>query len=80
MRQTWAGVKQAMTTAESNKRKDGEADGMDALLPQPDLDDLAVLLCSRHKLAFPPEVDAADAMVSRLNKEIKRRMTTVRDM
>ena len=53
---------------------------MDTLLPQPDLDDLDNRFWSRYKVRYPAWVKPGDLLVSRLSREIGKRLLTVQDV
>jgi hypothetical protein len=80
VRQAWAGVKGAQAQAEVAKKRGAEAEDFDALLPQPDLDDLVKSFWQRYHLRFAPAVEPSDLLISRLNKELDKRLLTVRNV
>ena len=80
LRMAWVGIKNATRSAESSRRRDAEAEDLHKLLPQPELDNLHDIFWVRHRLTFDPDEEPADALVSRLSREITRRLLTVRDV
>ena len=80
IRQAWAGVRGAQAQAEVTKKRGAEAEDYDALLPQPDLDDLVRMFWQRYHLRFAPSVEPSDLLISRLSKELDKRLLTVRNI
>ena len=77
-------ARESLTTArdqDSAIRKRGmdEAD-MDKLLDQPSLDDIEARHWARYKMTWPPEVAPADLAVSRITREIDKRLLSVREV
>lgn len=80
VRRAWLGVRSAAAAELELKRKGDDSPDFDALLPQPRLDGLQESFWNRYHMAFPPEIAPCDALVSRLAREIEKRMLTVRDI
>jgi hypothetical protein len=80
IRQAWTGVKGALAQADIVKKRGSEAGDYDALLPQPDLDDLVSQFWSRHHLRHAPAVEPSDLLISRLSKEMGKRLLTIRSV
>ena len=80
LRMAWTGVRDAAKTAIANRRGDQDAEDLDALLPKPQLDQLQDSFWLRYKLSFPPDDDVCDALLSRIYRELQRRLLTVRDV
>jgi hypothetical protein len=53
---------------------------LDEMLPRPELDNLNVLHHKRYKLTWPPEKAPSDQLVSRLSKEIDKRLLCLADI
>jgi hypothetical protein len=80
IRQAWAGVKGALAQADIVKKRGSEAEDYDALLPQPDLDDLVRQFWSRYHIRYAPSVEPSDLLISRLSKEMDKRLLTIRSI
>ena len=80
LRMAWTAIRAATEKSVVIKKRDGEADDLDKLLPQGDLDDLHELFWNRHRLTYEPDDETADGLISRLHREIYRRLLTVRDV
>ena len=80
IRQAWSGVKQARAQDLLVKQKAGVPEDFDELLPQPELDELEQAFWTRYHLRYAPEVEPADLLVSRLSKEMSKRLLTVRSV
>ena len=81
VRRAWGGVRKALDEATAAKGKDATNDvDLDKVLGKEESDNLEDTFWSRHKMCYPPQQGPADALKSRLYREIARRMTTVRDI
>ena len=80
LRMAWTAIRAATEKSVVIKKRDGEADDLDKLLPQGDLDDLHELFWNRHRLTYEPDDEPANGLMSRLHREIYRRLLTVRDV
>ena len=80
IKRAWIGVREALTQATSAKQKDTTAADLDAVLSQDELNSLEDLFWARTRIVFPPAVEPADALKSRLHREITRRILTIRDI
>ena len=80
VRQAVEGVDAAYQQEEVTKKRASEIDDMDILLPQPDMDELRDAFWGRYKLVFPIEVEPGDSLVSRVAKEMRKRVMTVRSV
>ncbi len=80
LKRAWHAVKQNSADAAERKKRGAEAVDLDALLTEPELNDIRKQFWARHKMPFPPHMEPSDAMVSRLQREIQKRMLTVRDI
>ena len=79
-RQAWHALRKSQTESEVIKRKGMDDTDLDAILPQPELDSLADRFWSRYHVTYPPEVNPSDLVLSRLSREISKRMLSVRDV
>ena len=73
-------MKDATDKAGVVKKQEGESEDLDKLLPLKDLDDMHDLFWLRHRLTFDPEDEPADSLVSRVAREIMKRLLTSRDV
>ena len=80
VRQAWRGVCLARVTEEATKRKGSESDELDKLLPQTDLDDMQSCFWKRYKVTYPAEMLPADALTSRVAREMTLRLLSVREV
>ncbi len=80
LKRAWQAVKTAAAVEVEIKKRGSEAVDLDDLLTQPELESIKVQFWARHKLPFPPHMEPSDAVVSRLQREIKKRLLTVRDI
>jgi hypothetical protein len=80
VRQAWASLREATkSTIEQRRRGLYEVD-LDALLTERELEEIGDQFWDRYKVSYPPHLDPADTGVSRLNREIGKRLLTVRDV
>ena len=77
LRRAWAGVKGAASAAEESKKKGKEDPDLDTLLPEAELTDLRDRFWERYKLNFGVLVEPSDYLVSRLHKEMAKRLLQV---
>ena len=77
IRQAWLSLKKSTEEAELLKRKNIDDVAIDDLLPQPELDDLVSKHYSRYRMTWPPEVMPSDQVISRVSKEMDKRMLGV---
>ena len=80
LRQTWRALRDATEAQEALKRKRVDDTDLDALLQQQVLDTLQDQFHARYHLTLPPHLAPADALVSRLAKELEKRVLSVRDV
>ena len=80
LRQAWAGMKAAELDREQLKRKRADDVDLDELLRQEDLDDLADVFHARYHMKWPNDTMPSDAIVSRISKELSKRLLTMRDV
>ena len=77
LRRAWAAVRDAATSNEIKKAMDSTADDLDKMLSRSEMDNLEDLFWTRYKLRFAADMDPSDSLVSRLSREITRRVLTV---
>ena len=80
LRMAWCGVRQAMTSSEVQKRRGAEAEDLDDMLGREALDNIKDAFWLRYKESYEPEEEPSDALVSRLHRELCRRLLTIRDV
>ena len=80
LRMAWCGVREALASSASRKKRGDEAEDLDQVLPGPDLLLLKDGFWSRYKISFEPEEEPGDYLVSRLHKEINIRSLSIRDI
>jgi hypothetical protein len=79
IKQAIASLETAARTAELLKKGIDETD-LDSLLTQPELDTMENSFWTRYKQQFPAWVRPADLLISRLSRELSKRMLSVRDV
>ncbi len=80
LKRAWMALKQAAAEELEVKKRGSVAVDLDELLPQPELDSMRNMFWARHKIPYPPHMEPSDAVVSRLQRELSKRMLTVRDI
>lgn len=78
--QAWVAFRKAAEDAELITKHDGQANDLDKLLTQPELEGIAALHYVRYKLTWPPEVSPGDLMVSGLARQLSLRQLSVREV
>ena len=76
LRRTWAAVKVFFQHADAGRVKVSEAD-LDDLLDETALRDMKLQFWRRYKTRFPPELYPSDATLSRVTRELNKRMLCV---
>ena len=76
--QAWLALRAARLQAADLKKKGELHDDLDAMLPKEEMDDLEDRFWARYKLQFSAENTPADMLVSRLAKEISKRLFQVK--
>ena len=76
LRRTWAAVKVFFQHADAGRVKVSEAD-LDDLLDETALRDMTLQFWRRYKTRFPPELCPSDATLSRVTRELNKRMLCV---
>ena len=77
IRQAWTSLKTSSDDKEKLKRKNAEDVEMDSMLPQMELDDLAAKHYHRYRMVWPPEIMPSDQLISRVSKEMDKRLRGV---
>ena len=77
VRQAWVSLKKATEESETLKRKSLDDVAMDEMLPQRELDDMGIKHYARYKMSWPPEVMPSDQIISRVTKEMDKRLLGV---
>jgi hypothetical protein len=80
IRQAWISLKEAQDQASVVRKRGVDQTDLDELLHQDDLDDLQGMFWNRHKMMFPPEINPGDMLVSRLHREVTKRLLSVREV
>ena len=80
LRQAWLSLRKAEEEVASIKRRGLDETDLDTLLAQPVLDDIAARHWARYKQTWPPELAPADLLVSRISREISKRMLSVKEV
>ena len=76
LRRAWAAVRPWYQQSEQDRSKVATAD-LDTLLQDSELRDCKLLFWVRYRQRFPPEVHPADATLSRVSREMTKRMLCV---
>ncbi len=76
LRRAWAAVRLWYQQSEQDRSKVATAD-LDTLLQDSELRDCKLLFWVRYRQRFPPEVHPADATLSRVSREMTKRMLCV---
>ena len=80
-RQLWRAAQAAAETIRKRKHQAfGDSDELDVMLPQQTLDGLAAKFWARYHVIFTAALSPADALVSRLHREMVLRLLSVRDV
>jgi hypothetical protein len=79
LRQAWRSLKRTRDDDDIIKKNGLEVADLDELLAQPVLDNLISIHYARYKMSWPPEVMPSDTTVSRMVRELDKRMLSVRD-
>ncbi len=80
LKRAWHAVRAAAAETVEIKKRGESAVDLDELLPDRDLTDLSRAFWYRYKQTFPPTIDPSDLVVSRLVREIRKRLLSVRDL
>ena len=80
LRQAWLSLRKAEEEVASIKRRGLDETDLDTLLAQPVLDDIAARHWARYKQTWPPELAPADLLVSRISREIDKRMLSIKEV
>ena len=71
-------LRKAQEEQDAIKRKGVDETDLDVLLTQPELENMAARHWARYKVTLPPEVAPSDMLVSRVSKEIDKRLLSSR--
>jgi len=80
LRRAWGGLKKASGNEDVLKRKRSDDVNFDELLTQTELEILADAFWNRYKSKLPPALASCDVLVSRVSKELSKRLLTLRDV
>lgn len=80
LRQALAACRAASETGQLRQKQGTDESDLDGLLNEKALNDLRDNFHRRHKLSFGAQVEPSDQLVSRIYKEIERRMCQVHDV
>ena len=80
LKRAWKGIRDAEAEADRVRVSGETAADLDDILSKPELEQIRDAFWARHRLSFPPYVQPADAIVSRLHRELKKRLLTVRPL
>lgn len=76
LRRAWSAVRLFYTHAEQDRSKVSSTD-LDSMLDEGELRNAKQTFWRRYKMRFPPELHPADATVSRVSRELDKRMLCV---
>lgn len=80
LRQLWVSLKSTRRDDEKITKRGLDEIDLDGLLSQPELDTVQQRFMTRYKIAFPPDVEPADTLVSRAVRELDNRLLSLRDI
>ena len=80
IRQAWLALRKGKEEEASLKRKVADENDLDVLLPQPNVDSIADIFWDRYKIAYTPDVEPSDLLISRIVKEIEKRLLSLCDV
>ena len=80
LRQAWSGLKKAQSDQDAIKRKRADDVDLDELLPAEEMNGVLDVFHARYKIRWPTPVMPSDALVSRVVKEVTKRVITLRDV
>ena len=78
VRQAWTELTKATTAADLIKARGLDTDDMDSLLPTVQMESLNKAFWGRYKMSYPPHVEPSETLVSRLSREMDKRVLSVR--
>ena len=79
VKQAWVAVRKQVQLTERTLAADEDPD-LDRLLPEATLKSQATSFYTRYHLTYPPEEAPADALVSRVTRELTKRQLTVKEL
>ena len=80
VRQAWAGVRKAAEDAQKVLQRGSDETDLDVMLTAPQLDNIQDVFFRRYKVHYPSSVMPSEAVISRLSKEIDKKLLTLRDV
>ena len=80
LRLAWAAVKDATEKAITVSKQEDQPEDLDKLLPTRELEDMNDMFWAKHRLTFEPDDEPSDGLVSRVAREICKRLLTSRDV
>ena len=80
LRQAWKALRTTVKASEDLKRWSREESDFYELLSSKDFEDIHDAYYMRYKSTYSPEVDPADTLVSRIRKELTKRVLTHRNV
>ena len=80
LRQAWEACREAKGAGDLRKKRGADETDLDGLLPDAELSELRDGFHRRYKLSFAAAVEPSDLLVSRVFKELSRRMLQIHDV
>jgi hypothetical protein len=80
VRQAWVGLFNARKEQDELRKKRVDSDDLDPLLAQGDLDTIQDRVWARYHQVWAPDQAPADVLVSRVVRELEKRLLSVRDV
>ena len=80
VRQAWVALRKKQEEEDKIKARGRDDTDLDAVLPQPDLDSLADQFYLRYKVTHPPWMAPSDLVVSRIFKELDKRLLSPKEV
>lgn len=77
LRQAWRSLKRARDSEDAIKRPGHDTIDMDDLLAASVLDDIEARHWARYKMTWPPEIAPADTLISRIVRELEKRILSM---
>jgi len=80
LRQAWRALKESEAAASAVRKRGADETDLDALLGQQELEDLQDQHHARYKVVFPPTIAPGDVLVSRIAREMEKRLLMPKDV